>query len=130
MNHWTAQIYSRDLCDTRCMHLYRSSPLAEALAFQWIEDEREFVRRCGLVVMTSLSIHHKKASNESLLKFTEAVISCVTDERNFVKKAISWILRTQGKRNMELRKIILEKCDAIEANHPTSKSTKWIVSDV
>lgn len=130
MNHWVSQLYSWDLCDNLCMHLLRKSPLAEKMAFKWVIDDREFVRRSGLVVMTSLTIHNKKASNESLLKFTEAALPFVTDERNFVKKAVSWLLRTQGKRNLTLRETILKKCDEITALHPSSKSGSWIVADV
>ncbi len=130
MDHWANEIYSWDLCDTLCMHLFRRSPLAEEISFTWIKNESEFVRRCGLVVMTSLSIHSKKASNDSLMKFMNVAIPYVTDERNFVKKAVSWLLRTLGKRNLELRHVILENCDLIEKNTPTSKSARWIVNDV
>lgn len=130
MDHWASQVYSWDLCDNLCMHLFRRSQIAEEAAYQWIKDDREFVRRCGLVVMTSLSIHHKKARNEELLKFTDAAASYVTDERNFVKKAISWLYRTQGKRNPDLRDMILEKCNHIAAIHSSSKSARWIISDV
>lgn len=130
MDHWVNQVYSWDLCDTLCMHLFRKSPLAEEIAYQWITEEREFVRRCGLVVMTSLSIHNKKASNKTLFKYVEASTPYVTDERNFVKKAISWLLRTQGKRNLDLRAAILKKCEDIAATHPSSKSARWIISDV
>lgn len=129
-DHWVSEIYSWDLCDNLCMHLIRRSPLAEELAFKWVKDDREYVRRCGLVVMTSLTMHNKKASNEYLLRFTEATLPYVTDERNFVKKAISWLFRTQGKRNLDLRTAILERCDEINTLHPTNKSVKWIVSDV
>ncbi|MDW3194195.1 MAG: DNA alkylation repair protein [Cytophagales bacterium] len=130
MDHWASQVYSWDLCDNLCMHLFRRSPLAEEVAYQWVMDDREFVRRCGLVLMTSLSIHNKKASNEWLLKYIEAATPYVTDERNFVKKAVSWLLRSQGKRNLTLRTTILEKCDQIATKHPTSKSVIWIISDV
>lgn len=130
MDHWARQVYSWDLCDNLCMHLFRRSPLAEEVALNWIEDEHEFVRRCGLVVLTSLSLHQKKATNEDLLKYTNAAIHYVTDERNFVKKAISWLLRTQGKRNLALRDVILKKCEEIASLNPSSKSAKWIISDV
>ena len=130
MDHWVSEVYSWDLCDNLCMHLIRRSPLAEEMAYQWVIDNREYVRRCGLVVMTSLSIHNKKASNDALLNFTKAAIPFVTDERNFVRKAISWLLRTQGKRNLALRAAILKKCDEITAFHPKTRSAKWIVNDV
>lgn len=130
MEHWARQVYSWDLCDNLCMHLFRRSPLAEEVALNWIDDNHEFVRRCGLVVLTSLSIHQKKASNEDLLKYTNAAILYVTDERNFVKKAISWLLRTQGKRNLALREVILKKCGEIASLNPSSKSAKWLISDV
>lgn len=130
MDRWVSQLYSWDLCDNLCMHLLRKSPLAEEAAFKWISDDREFVRRSGLVVMTSLSIHNKKASNDELIPYSEAAIPYSNDERNFVKKAISWLLRTQGKRNLELRDRILSICEEVASTYPESKSARWIVSDV
>lgn len=130
MDDWAHQVYSWDLCDNLCMHLFRRSPLAREMALKWIKEEPEFVRRCGLVVMTSLSIHDKKATNELLLQFTNAALPYAADERNFVKKAISWLLRQQGKRNLELRENILEKCKEIESLFPDSRAAHWIVKDV
>ena len=130
MNEWTSGIYSWDLCDNLCMHLFRKSPLAKEMALCWIKNDREFVRRCGLVVMVSLSIHQKKASNDELFAFSEIALNYVMDDRNFVKKAISWLFRQQGKRNLEMRNRILKLCVITENQNPDSKSARWIVSDV
>ena len=50
------------------------------------------------------------------------------DQRNMVKKAVSWALRTMGKRNPRLNGIVLRTAD--ELVRMDLKSSKWIGSDV
>ena len=52
-----------------------------------------------------------------------------TDDRNFVKKAVSWALRQIGKRNHTLKeKIINFTKEKIETQN--TKTAKWIAKDV
>jgi 3-methyladenine DNA glycosylase AlkD len=50
-----------------------------------------------------------------------------TDNRNYVKKAVSWALRNIGKRNPELNTVALTT--ARELWGIDSKSARWIGSD-
>ncbi len=50
-----------------------------------------------------------------------------TDERNFVKKAVSWALRNIGKRNQNLNKAAIKA--AREIDGIDSKAARWISSD-
>ena len=53
--------------------------------------------------------------------------SGATDERNFVKKAVSWALRNIGKRNLHLNKAAIKA--AVEIQQIDSKAARWIASD-
>ena len=55
------------------------------------------------------------------------IIKQSTDNRNYVKKAVSWALRNIGKRNMGLNKRALEVSKIILKID--SKPAKWIASD-
>jgi 3-methyladenine DNA glycosylase AlkD len=50
-----------------------------------------------------------------------------TDNRNYVKKAVSWALRNTGKRNPELNTVAL--VTARELQGINSRSARWIGSD-
>ena len=50
-----------------------------------------------------------------------------TDERNSVKKAVSWALRNIGKRNPKLNEVALKA--AKEMQRMDSKPARWIASD-
>jgi 3-methyladenine DNA glycosylase AlkD len=56
------------------------------------------------------------------------VLAGAGDERNFVKKAVSWALRNLGKRNDRLRQAVLETAALLRQME--AKSAKWIGADV
>ena len=60
---------------------------------------REFVRRGGFVLMACLALHDKAAPDERFLAFLPLIEEGARDERNFVKKGVSWALRAIGRRS-------------------------------
>jgi 3-methyladenine DNA glycosylase AlkD len=50
-----------------------------------------------------------------------------TDERNFVRKAVSWALRNIGKRNRVLNRAAIKTARAPQAMD--SKSARWVAAD-
>lgn len=65
-------------------------------------DEREFVRRAAFAMMAWSAVHRKKEPDETFLRFLPLIRAHATDERNFVWKAVSWALRSLGKRSMTM----------------------------
>ena len=53
--------------------------------------------------------------------------SGASDERNFVKKAVSWALRTIGERNLELNKATIQLAREIQELDP--RAVGWIASN-
>lgn len=121
-------LYSWDLVDQFCGSLFQKANFAEELPFLWAPLPGEFQRRSGLVMILALSIHHKKLPDQELLKYLPLVKEYMHDERNFVKKANSWVLRTLGKRspwlNAEIRNFIEQEWQ-IEA----AKFQYWAATD-
>lgn len=60
--------------------------------------------------------------------FSPVIKDGATDNRNYVKKAVSWALRHIGKKNLNLNKKALEL--AREIKNIDSKAARWIASDV
>ena len=53
-------------------------------------------------MIASISMHHKKMPDSDLLEYLPLVKEAIEDDRNFVRKANSWVLRTMGKRSLWL----------------------------
>ena len=127
MEKWANDFDSWDVCDQVCGNLFDKTPYAYQKATQWCQQEREFVRRAGFVMMAELAVHDKKAQDEAFMQFFPLIKQHASDERNFVKKAVNWALRQIGKRNSHLRTLALE-C-APEIQDMDSRTARWVAKD-
>ena len=55
-------------------------------------------------MLASLTVHDKEAPDELYLEGLKLIEREAHDERNFVKKAVNWALRSIGKRSPALNK--------------------------
>jgi 3-methyladenine DNA glycosylase AlkD len=127
MDRWVAGFDSWDVCDQCCSNLFDKTQFAYGKALAWTQDEREFVRRAGFVLMATLAVHDEKAPDKVFELFFPFIMRGSVDERNFVKKAVNWALRQIGKRNPDLNKKAIEVAERIRAMD--SKSARWIAAD-
>jgi 3-methyladenine DNA glycosylase AlkD len=127
MEEWVNDFDAWDVCDQVCGNLFDKTPYAYQKATEWCQQEKEFVRRAGFVMMAELAVHDKQAQDEAFLQFFPLIKRYAGDERNFVKKAVNWALRQIGKRNNHLRTLALE-C-AYEIQHIDSKAARWVAKD-
>ena len=102
MNSWAASFENWADCDTACFNLFDRTPFAWERARQWVKSPREFVKRGGFVLMACLALHDKAAADKRFLSLLPLIERGAGDERNFVKKAVSWALRGIGRRNRSL----------------------------
>jgi 3-methyladenine DNA glycosylase AlkD len=127
MQKWVNQFASWDICDGCCSNLFDKTPYAYEKAIEWSASKKEFVKRAGFTIMATLSVHNKKADDEFFMEFFPIIEREANDDRNFVKKAVNWALRSIGKRNSELFKEAIKVANRIEKQE--SKSAKWIAKD-
>ena len=128
MEDWVVDINSWDICDQVCMNLFEKTPLAEKKIYDWSEREEEFVKRTAYALIACLAWHDKTAGDEEFIKYFPVIQQGSTDDRNYVKKSVSWALRNIGKRNLALNRAAVEVAREIQGID--SKSTRWIASDV
>ena len=102
MERWCRDFDNWGICDTACFLLFDRTPHAWAKVTEWCVRPEEFVRRAGFALLASLALHDKQAPDEPFLEGLGLVERGATDERNFVKKGISWALRSIGRRNVAL----------------------------
>jgi len=127
MERWARDFDSWDVCDQCCSNLLDRTEFAHPKATQWSKRREEFVKRAGFVLMATLAVHDKKATDKDFLKFFPIIKRESNDNRNFVKKAVNWALRQIGKRNLNLNRKAIQT--AKEIQKMDSKSARWIAAD-
>ncbi|MGA9116702.1 MAG: DNA alkylation repair protein [Bacteroidota bacterium] len=128
MDAWAGDFDSWDVCDQVCMNLFDRSPLAWQKVGEWSGRDGEYVRRAAFALIACLAWHDREAGDGRFLGFLPLIRDGALDERNYVKKAVSWALRHIGKRNPRLWKAAMKT--ARELKHLDSKAARWIASDV
>lgn len=124
--HWAAEFDSWDIVDG-VSDLFVDTEHWLALIDEFAEDEREFVRRTAFAMMAWSVVHRKKEPEATFITFLPTIHRHAGDQRNFVRKAVSWALRSLGKRSMELNKAALVL--ARELSESTDKTERWIGRD-
>jgi len=127
MESWALDFDNWGVCDCACMHLFDRAACAWEVVPDWCQRREEFVRRAGFAIIASLTIHDKKAPDARFLALLPLIRDAATDERPMVRKAVNWVLRQIGKRNLELNRAAIAEAKAIRTL--PSKSAKWIASD-
>ena len=127
MEAWVRDFNSWDVCDQVCMNLFDKTPLAWVKIHDWAKRDEEYVKRAGYALIACLAWHNKGAADEEFIRLFSVIKNGATDERNYVKKAVSWALRNIGKRNTDLNDLALKV--AREMLEMDSKPAKWIAGD-
>jgi 3-methyladenine DNA glycosylase AlkD len=128
MDAWARAFNSWDLCDQVCMNLFDRTPHAWKKVREWAKRDEEFVRRAAFALVACLAWHDRVAPDREFLRLLPVIKRGATDERNYVKKAVSWALRHIGKRNAHLNRAAIETAKGIKLLD--SRSARWIASDV
>ena len=98
MDRWARSFENWADTDTVCFKLWDRSPHAWAKATQWVRASGEFRKRAAFALMASLALHQTSAPDAAFLPFLPLIEKGARDERNFVKKGVSWALRSIGRR--------------------------------
>lgn len=124
---WVADFNSWDVCDQVCMNLFKKLPFAEKKIKEWSKREEEFVKRAAFSLIACIAVYDKEKPDNEFIKFLPVIKKASIDERNYVKKAVSWALRNIGKRNKNLNKEAIKFAKGLEK--VDSKSARWVARD-
>ena len=124
---WVLDLDSWDLCDGLCGNLVDRTPFAFDKAVEWSAREEEFVKRAGFALMAWSAVHRKDIGDERFERFLPVIRTGATDERNYVKKAVSWALRQIGKRSPSLNRAAIATGEDIA--RIDSKAARWVARD-
>ncbi len=127
LGRWAKVFDNWAICDTVCLHLFDKTPHAMRKATEWSTRREEFVKRAAFALLASVALHDKKAADAPFLEGLALVEQAANDERNFVKKGVSWALRGIGHRNAKLEKAALVVARRLATSE--SNSARWIGRD-
>jgi 3-methyladenine DNA glycosylase AlkD len=124
MDRWARDFDNWGICDTICVHLFDRTPHAWKKLAPWSRRREEFVKRAAFALLAGLSLHDKQAEDQSFLSTLPLIERAAEDDRNFVKKGVSWALRVMGRRNRRLNSACLETARRlVDADQPAAQ---WI----
>jgi 3-methyladenine DNA glycosylase AlkD len=127
MDRWCRDFDNWGICDTACFVLFDRTPHAWGRVAKWCDRRDEFVKRAAFALLACLALHDKGAGDPPFVKSLRLIERAASDERNFVKKAVSWALRAVGRRNAALHaaavKVARRLADSPEA------APRWVGKD-
>lgn len=127
MDRWSRDFDNWAVCDTICFALFDRSPHAWRKIEQWAPRRDEYVRRAAFALLASKTVHDKRADDALFLRGLELIEAHADDERNFVKKAVNWALRSIGKRNRVLHKAAVVVATRLAASG--QPAPRWVGKD-
>jgi 3-methyladenine DNA glycosylase AlkD len=127
MEKWCRDFDSWGAVDSACFTLFDRSPHAWKKVAPWIKRRGEFQKRAGFVLMASLAAHDKSAKDAAFLKFLPMIEKGASDDRNFVKKGVSWALRGIGHRNAALHAAAIKTAGRLAKSGDSTE--RWVGRD-
>ena len=124
---WVLDITSWDLCDSAADLFGRTPAQADAIE-AWARRPEGFVKRCAFSMIARRAVWAKQAPDGEFLAYLPLIRRAATDDRNEVKKGVSWALRQIGKRNRALHSAAIDEAQRILLLE--KPSARWIARDV
>src|SRR6187397_1686883 len=122
MDRWCKDFANWGVVDTVCFSLWDRTPHAFAKVRAWATRKPEFEKRAAFALLACLALHDKATKDDApYLDSLKLIERAAADDRNFVKKGVSWALRLVGRRSrglhaasMALSKTLAESENATE----------------
>jgi len=127
MDRWARDFDNWAICDALCFHLFDRTPHAWRKIEQWSGRRGEFVKRAAFALLASVALHDRTTPNAPFLGALPLIERAAVDDRNFVKKGVSWALRGVGRRNPELNAAAIAVARRLAA--ASEPSARWIGKD-
>jgi len=127
MNRWCRGFDNWGVVDTVCFKLFDQSPHGWSRVEPWAKMKGEFQRRAGFVLLACLAAHTEDVPDQRFIGFLPLIEQGATDERNFVKKGVSWALRMIGLQSPGLRAACTALAGRLAAS--THPAARWVGKD-
>lgn len=98
MDRWCRDLDNWAICDTVCFVLFDRVPKAFAKVEAWAGKRDEIQKRAAFALLASIALHGRAERDADYLCGLALIEREAGDERNFVRKGMSWALRSIGRR--------------------------------
>jgi 3-methyladenine DNA glycosylase AlkD len=102
LDRWCRDFDSWAVVDTACFHLFDRTPHAFRKVAEWARRSPEFEKRAGFALLACVALHDRTSQDAPFVRCLPLIERGASDERNFVKKGVSWALRGIGRRSPAL----------------------------
>jgi 3-methyladenine DNA glycosylase AlkD len=127
MDRWCRKFDNWAICDTFCFHLFDRTPHVFTKVHEWSDRRAEFEKRAAFALLASVAGHDKTSGDEPFLATLPLIERAANDERNFVKKGVSWALRRIGRRSRALNVAAVALAQRLAAS--SNAAARWIGKD-
>jgi 3-methyladenine DNA glycosylase AlkD len=107
--------------------LFDRAPHAFGKVEQWAAVVRGVPEARGVLSAGVSCLHDKRADTKAFTQYLPLIEAAATDERNFVKKAVSWALRAIGGRNAELKSAAVALARRLSS--AADSTSRWVGRD-
>ncbi|MBC8108680.1 MAG: DNA alkylation repair protein [Anaerolineae bacterium] len=128
MDRWCRDFDNWGICDTVCFKLFDRTPHAFGKVAKWADKRDEFEKRAAFALLASLAGHDKTSGDEQFAKCLPLIEHAAGDERNFVKKGVSWALRGIGQRSAALNAAAVNMARRLAESADSTE--RWLGKDV
>ena len=127
MDAWVSALDSWDVCDAVCGNLFDRTPFALDKAVEWSGRGPEFEKRAGFALIACAAVHRKDLPDRACAALLPTIRDRSPDDRNYVKKAVSWALRSIGKRSTGLNAKAIRTAEQI--GRMDARASRWVARD-
>ena len=127
MDRWCRDFDNWGICDTVCFHLFDRTPHAFGRVAAWSRRRGEMEKRAAFALLACIALHDERAPDGAFLRCLPLVERAASDDRHFVKKGVSWALRSIGRRGPRLRAAALDVTRRLAA--APGAAERWVGKD-
>ncbi len=127
MEAWVADLDSWDVCDQLCGNLLDHTRRVFTKARAWVRRDEEFVKRAGFVLVAERASRDREHDDAFWVRWLPVIARGADDERNYVRKAVSWSLRGIGKRDIPLNAAAIAEAERLLQRD--GRAARWIARD-
>lgn len=126
LDDWVKYITGWGSCDDFCGNIVCFTEYASKKVFKWADSDDLYTRRAAFATICYLSLKKCKKTDAELLPFLPLIEKYADDDRDHVKKAVNWAIRSLGKRNPFFQKKILALIEKL--SNSNNKTVLWNIT--
>lgn len=126
LDSWVADLDGWYICDDFCSHITCFLENALSKVKEWAVQDDLYVRRAAFATLSYLSLKKCRKSDAELLPFLSLIEHHAYDDRDHVRKAVNWALRSLGKRNSIMKNHAIVMSNQLQTS--PNKNVRWVGS--